>query len=290
MNSHFCDSIHRSLQKILAPLVRILLRRRIPYSAVADVLKKVYIQQAAEHFTLPNKKMTTARISILTGLNRHDIAKISDNEMPVDEQHVSRAGRIIRMWIRDPNYSDDRGNPRALPEEGEISLMALIKKCAGDVPPKSMLEELITTSTITMNQQGHFKLTSGAFIPSDDFAAKMEVAAKAINELLHVIENNTQIHQSTPHFQRTLRYGKVPVEALEALRQWQSFHGQLMLERADAAFVDQIKETKDRNELSGKTSRVGLGMYYFEIPNEPLENSNSKSQTSKNEKKNHDRN
>lgn len=267
MNSHISAILTRALSRIFAPLVRMLLRNGIPYSAAADILKRVYIDQASQHFPLPHKKMTTARISILTGINRHDIAKLADTELLNEAQHDSRSGRIIRMWIRNPEYLDSKGQPITLPLEGDISLMALIKKCAGDIPPKAMLEELLSSNSILQDDTDQYTLTSGAFIPSDNFTTQLDIAAKAIHELLSTIENNTQFSAEQAQFQRTLRYKQVPVEALPALRQWQQFHGQLTLEHADAAYAEIIRQTRQRTDCSGKQYRVGIGLYHFEIAN-----------------------
>ena len=63
--------------KLLRPLIRILLRHGITYAEISEVIKRVYVQTAAEEFRVPGKKMTKARIAIVTGLTRKEVQRIA---------------------------------------------------------------------------------------------------------------------------------------------------------------------------------------------------------------------
>ncbi|MBU6434954.1 MAG: hypothetical protein KJS98_16735, partial [Nitrospirae bacterium] len=73
----------RSVQPILAavtvllrPLVGILLRHGIPCDALCSVARHLYVRVATEEFTLPGRKQTMSRVSILTGLPRKEVRRI----------------------------------------------------------------------------------------------------------------------------------------------------------------------------------------------------------------------
>jgi Family of unknown function (DUF6502) len=49
----------------------------------------------------------------------------------------------MNAWFTDPEFLDDEGSPRVLPEFGEHSFELLVKKHSGDMPRRALLEELI---------------------------------------------------------------------------------------------------------------------------------------------------
>ena len=61
---------------LLHPLVRILLRHGISHGEFADSVRGAYIDIAQNELVPPDRPQTDARIAILTGLTKHDVARI----------------------------------------------------------------------------------------------------------------------------------------------------------------------------------------------------------------------
>ena len=59
-------------RRLMRPLIRILIRNGVAYGEFAEIAKEVYIDVAASDFKVPHRKMSQARISILTGLTRKE--------------------------------------------------------------------------------------------------------------------------------------------------------------------------------------------------------------------------
>ena len=65
-----------ALEQLLRPLCRLLLRHSLPFNALADIAKRVYVNVAWTEFGLPGKKPTASRVAVLTGLTRKDVHRL----------------------------------------------------------------------------------------------------------------------------------------------------------------------------------------------------------------------
>ena len=69
-------SLLQALQKLLRPLIRLLLAQGVTFPMLASQLKAVYVQVAKEEFKLTDKRQTDSRISLLTGVHRKDVKRL----------------------------------------------------------------------------------------------------------------------------------------------------------------------------------------------------------------------
>ncbi|MGB5738893.1 MAG: DUF6502 family protein, partial [Woeseia sp.] len=96
------DSVKRGLlaaySKLLRPLVRILLKQGVTYAEFSEVVKTVFVTIAAQEFRVPGKKMSKARIAIVTGLTRKEVQRLSlvdQDERFNLRTNLSRIGRVL---------------------------------------------------------------------------------------------------------------------------------------------------------------------------------------------------
>ena len=73
------NRVLEALARVLMPLVRLLIARGITYQATAEVLKRVYVLAARKHFSAGGEA-TGTRMSLLTGLNRKEIRRLTELE------------------------------------------------------------------------------------------------------------------------------------------------------------------------------------------------------------------
>ena len=142
------NAIYAAILRLLRPLVRLLLRQGVPFGTFADLTKRVYIEVALDEFKLPGRKQTRSRVSILTGLSRKEVLRVSRLSLPDDQEvleRYNRASRVIGGWVRDSRFGDGTGNPAVLPLEGEEgpSFHELVKVHSGDVRPRAVMDELL---------------------------------------------------------------------------------------------------------------------------------------------------
>ena len=107
---------------MLRPLVRILLRNGISYGTFADLAKWVYIDVAGREFGIGDRKQSTSRVSILTGLSRKEVTRVGKMQRPDDRgsaEQYNRAARVIAAWLRESDFKDGEGQPAAPAHVGQ---------------------------------------------------------------------------------------------------------------------------------------------------------------------------
>ena len=106
-------SLLRAARRILRPLVRILLRNGITATVFQELARKVFVDVAHDEFGIEGKPQTLARVSVITGLNRKEVARLHKLEDVADSDRTwwNRAGTVIAGWTTDPDFQTSAGYP-----------------------------------------------------------------------------------------------------------------------------------------------------------------------------------
>src|SRR5512134_2585040 len=107
-----------AVTSMLRPLVRLLLGYGIPYKTFSDIAKSVYVDVATEEFGIPGRKQSKSRVSIITGLSRKEVLRVTRLPSPDDlgaTERYNRAARVMAGWVRDPRFNRESGQPLELP-------------------------------------------------------------------------------------------------------------------------------------------------------------------------------
>lgn len=265
MTQKVTKALSAAILRMLRPLVRLLLRHGISYGTFADLAKWVYVDVADKEFNVAGRKQTVSRVSVLTGLSRKEVSRIQAIKTPDDEavvQQYNRAARVISGWLRDEQFTTADGEPAVLPLEGNNSFAELVKAYSGDMPARSILDELVRVKAVTLTD-GSVQLLTHGYIPSDGEEAKLHILGTDVALLINTIDHNLEASQGQPRFQRKVAYDNLPEEVLPQLRQLSSEKAQALLEELDRHLVKHDRDSNPEIKGSGR-KRAGLGIYYFE--------------------------
>lgn len=255
-----------TLGRILRPLVRILLRHGITADACNDVLRRVYVDVAEQEFGIRGRKQTTARISLLTGINRKEVARLK--KLPIIEsrsldEHHNRAARVISGWLRDAAFQDAKGDPDALPMEGKRSFSELVKRHSGDVPARAIADELQRVGAIEYTPHGELRLSARGYVPESGDAEKLQILGTDVSDLIDTIDHNLTHARSTARYQRKVQYNDIPTRHLDAFRRLSARLGQGVLEHLNEWLAERDRDASANSDGSGRV-RLGLGIYQIE--------------------------
>ena len=268
-----------SVTVLLRPLVRILLRHGIPCDALCTVARHVYVRVAAEEFTLPGRKQTTSRVSILTGLPRKEVRSImatTDVQNQEATDRYNRAARVIAGWVRDKEFHDKGGNPLALPIEGKKgSFGALVHRYSGDLPVRAMLDELLRVGAVGKIMDGRIRLQARSYVPQQSATDKLQILGADTADLIATIAHNLDA-EAVPRYQRKVMYDNVPVEAVQEFQRLSAEQAQALIEKLDGWLSQRDRDVNPAVCGTGH-KRVGVGVYYFE-DEEPTFHQKSNSQ------------
>jgi len=254
--------------RLLAPLVRVLLRNGMSFNAFSDLARRAYVESAMREFAIPGKKQTVSRVSVLTGLSRKDVQRILGAQGIADSgearERYNRAARVIAGWVRDQEFADAAGEPAALAPDGPgASFGQLVKRYSGDVPARAVLDELLRVGAVQRQDDGRIRLLSRAYVPSASDLDKLDILGADVADLIATIDHNLRHGGADPRFQRKVMYDNVPRDAAAAFRALSAQQAQALLEAMDQWLAPRDRDVNP-SVRGAERVRVGVGIYYFE--------------------------
>jgi hypothetical protein len=262
--------LYAAITRLLRPLIRVLLRNSVPFAAFEVFAKQVYVDVALSDFSIPGKKASVSRVSILTGLTRKEVQRLvarpaENHEEPAER--YNRAARVLTAWARDPEFLDASSAPKALEAVGEQSFATLARRYSGDMPTRAVLDELLRVGAVRQRDDGLIEPTASGYIPSRSETDKVRILGTDVADLIATIGHNIEHGTADPRFQRKVMYDSIPVSALPDFRRFSAVHSQAMLEKFDRWLA--ARDTDIPDDEHG-AARVGIGIYYFEEALGPL--------------------
>ena len=265
MNKH--DAIYAAILRVLRPLIRLLLRHGVPFGTFSDLSKRVYVEVALEEFELPGRKQTHSRVSVLTGLSRKEVLRVTRLERPDDAETAGRyhrAARVIGGWVRDGRFHDGSGNPAPLQVDGEgATFSGLVKEYSGDVPHRAILDELLRVGAAERTADDEVRLLARAYIPVAGDEEKLEILGTDTACLIETIDHNLRAEPGKAFFQRKAMYDNLPDDAIEELRTDLAVRAEKFLEQADRRLAERDRDANPKSAGTGRR-RAGIGVFWFE--------------------------
>lgn len=268
--------------KLLRPLVRILLRHGITYSELSEVLKTVFVETAAQEFRVPGKKMSKARIAIVTGLTRkevHRLAEVGAEGRFTTRTNSSRIGRVLTGWHTDPDFTGPYGMPLELQYDSNVSadvtFVQLVQRFSGDMTPRAMLDELMRVEAVVETDQNWFKVVRREYVPILLAPEFLERVGSVIHNFVHTIETN--MRKEAPgkgRFERSVwRPGGIKATDLARFDIYVREKCQGLLDDLD----NWLSKLEGPDEKSGdKVIHSGVGIYHYVVHDENVIGQNIK--------------
>lgn len=278
--------LHRAIRRILRPIVSMLIKSEVSHSEFAELTREVYVDVARKNFALPNRKCTTSRIAVLTGLSRKEVVRLSKENLDAESQDASldgaggqkykpnRAARVVTGWLNDEDFLTPEVAPRVLPLRGEVSFATLVERYSGDITAGAVLDELLRIGVVEHCEGDRLALLKAGYIPDADDIDSIEILSDCSANLLNTAVFNTNRQTNEPaRFQRQLVERDVPEPlAAEFARYSNQKSMDLLLDcnkwlekkkhGMDAETAGNSRDV-DR-ESNASLARVGIGIYYFE--------------------------
>ena len=270
-SERFSQTMQTAVAQLLRPLFRLLLRNGMSFGAFEEIAKKTFVDVAPHDFSIPGKKPSISRASILSGLSRKEVQRLIAEPVLPDanalERH-NRAARVITGWIRDPEFLNANRQPRTLEAQGPVSFETLVKRHSGDMPTRAVLDELVRVGAVHRREDGRVDLLVRAYVPQKGADEKMAILGADVADLVSTIDHNMQHGTDNPWFQRKVMYQSMSADVIPAFKKLSSTQAQALLEKLDRWLASQAKHTQKEPTLSPSAIapkvRIGLGIYYVE--------------------------
>ncbi len=252
------------LGRVLAPLVRLLISKGITYQMASELLKRVYVQSALCHFE-GEDTATGTRLSLLTGLNRKEIRRLTTDaaEEKRPETITSFASATHAVWCSVRRWRDRDGKPKPLsrhPAGREASFDDLVRSITVDVRPGAIYEELVRLGYAHEDGEGYLHLNARAFVSQRDFNDRLLPLGENLEDHAQAAVINVLSDQplflDQAVFSDELSEQSVSMLAQLARDQWQHVHEETVKRAIEAEAAD-AEAGRERNQ------RIRLGMYFY---------------------------
>lgn len=214
------------LDPILYPLARLAIRRGWGFPTLADRLRHAYVAAARDQ---AGPDATDSRLSVLTGLQRRDIARLRMDQPKSDDPRRQPLAEIIALWWADPAY-----DPKGIPVLGDGGSFAhLAQRIRKDVHSRTFLDILIEIGAV-QEADGIVRLMTRTYQPlpgSDD-----QLAYLADNVGDHLKTAVANVTGAADKFDVSVHYrglSEAAIADLDAL--WRQKQTKVLLEMNDAA-------------------------------------------------------
>lgn len=245
---------------VLRPLVHLLLRYQVPYTVLAPVLKKLYVEVADQDFPLAGKKQTESRLSLLTGIHRKEVKRLREEAGELNEAppSVSLGGQMVAYWLSTPGYQR-KGKPVALARYsetlGDVSFETLVETVGRqDIRPRAVLDEWLRLGVARLSDDDKVELCNEAFVPQSGEDEKLFYWGRNLADHMATASHNLQ-PEVKPRLERGVYYGDLSTDAVEELHQFYREESMALLKKVN----DKARKLK---QSSPGTQRMNAGVYY----------------------------
>ena len=261
------QALQDALAGLLAPVARLAVAQGLPFAAVEEMLKRAFVQAAADAHPglLAHRKVS--RISTTTGINRREVTRLTQNTRRADTHGRSLVDELYAHWQSDAIYRDAEGQPLTLPRQGPApSFETLAQAITRDVHPRSLLQELVRLSLAQFDEATDTVQLARHSVPSGDKGRMLNILGANVGDHLSAaVENVTG--EGNRHFEQALFADGLSDDTLVWLRsvvrdQWKALR-QAVVPGLEA----RLPQDEAAHPGGGRRWRVGL--YSFDESTAP---------------------
>ncbi len=270
MSESRADLFLAAALRLIAPLIKLLLREGVTYPRFANALKKVFLEAATDVLEASSTRINDSSVSTLTGVHRKDVrAWRSEGQPRPQARTLGAVMDVFTRWANDPDYCDPQGRPRVLDRMGGAgSFEALATSVSKDVRPQTLLRELVRLGVARQVEAAsdaggdRVSLCVEAFVPSKGAAEMLQLLSDNVGDHLAAAAHNLT-GSGSPMLEQSVFADHLNPESAEALRAlarqiWiNAFHD---IVRNATALSDQDRGQPDANQ------RIRVGMYFYQGP------------------------
>ena len=155
--------------------------------------------------------------------------------------------------------------------DGDNCVSDLVKRYSGDMPVRSILDELHQSCSIRQNKQKDIELINDAYIPHQSDEKLLHILGVSTADLLNTMDFNlNKADNEDSRLQLVVDYKDIPGSKIPAFKQYS--------EKEEFSLLTQFKQWLSDNGATETNEeelhRVGFGLYYFEGEIEAIKGNN----------------
>jgi hypothetical protein len=255
----------KAVSMLCRPLIRLLIEKGMTFPQFRELMKTLYVDVAAEHFSLDDKKPSDSRIFVLTGVHRKDIKRLRQQAEQEDSPITSSAslsGEIIARWSSMQEFLDDKNKPRPLLKSGTnegAGFEQLVSSVNKDVRPKVILEEWLRLNIVRMKGD-YVVLNKSAFVTNKEFKEMAYYLGHHVHDHLASCVNNI-LAEEEPMLERSVYYASLTEDSVKKLNTIANKKGDELLQHLNKQAIKLYDVDKNKTDAN---YRMRLGVYWYQ--------------------------
>jgi hypothetical protein len=257
-----------AVRRVLRPLARLMVARGVTYPMLTELLKEVFIEAAAEDFSLSRRELTDSRISLLTGVHRKDVRRLrgATGTEARKAPGISMGAQVVALWLGSPQFLDSGGEPLPLwrnASSGTPSFEELAACVSTDIRSRPMLDELLRLGMVRIDEEDRVVLEAHAFVPEQGLDEKLFYFHHNLHDHAAAAVDNV-IGDAPPWLERSVHYDDLPADALPQLRALAEKTGMQAIYAVNRKALAASKTRPAPTERQ----RMTFGVYFYSAPAE----------------------
>jgi hypothetical protein len=267
-------ALEQALTTVLAPLARLAVAHGLRHGLVEELLRRSLVDAARDSIRsqhpeiLPHRMVS--RISTVTGLNRREVTRITQEAAPAARTRPSVASEVFTRWLSDRQYRHRNGTLKALPRQGEApSFETLAQSVTRDVHPRSILDELLRLDLARLDlPTDTVHITREAFVPKGDRARMLGFLGENVGDHFEAAVDNVLQQEDTPHFEQALWAHELSAESAARIKPMLRQQWQALLK----LITPELQALIDEDQAEGRalSERLRIGLYSYTTSADPV--------------------
>lgn len=241
---------------LMRPLLRFCLRHNIKIQEIVEVCKSELVNLAQIELNQCKVEVTTSKLSVMTGLQRKDITKLSsrtETQVP-----VSLVSKVLGLWITSRRFRNKQGDLTTLNLEDFYALVTSVSK---DLNPRTVLDELVRVGSAKITDK-NVEVIRASYVPKGDIEGGFKIAAHDLGDLIDAVDENlSEMTTDLPHHHLRTEFDRINASALPDIRKWLLIQGKEFHRRA-REYLSQFDLDINPESLSNaKGHRVSISSF-----------------------------
>jgi hypothetical protein len=265
---------------LVRPLMRVAFEYGISASEIAAVVRRTYIQALEARFLDQQRSATDARLAVVAGLARSDVAALREavragapHSLPRTVQ-IDQIANLLTVWHTHPGFSGAYGLAMELdlvPTEGSPrrSFKQLVEAACHGADEEALLDELVAAGSVEVIDSSTVRCLSRAYVQKGADVRRIERMGRFLAAITgNFVHNLLRVGPEPVYFERAVIADEPLSEAgRDKFLAFSGERGQELLTELDT-FLTRLATAEA--STSGKT--YGVGIYFFDgLPAEATE-------------------
>ena len=266
----------RAVRRLLRPLARLLMENGLTFPILADILRDLFVDVAANDILKDPKTRTDSRISLLSGVHRKEIKRWREAPAEVDSVPpvVTIASQVVARWLGSAAFLQPDGTPRPLPRVaagGESGFDALVGSLTTDIRPRALLDDLLAHGIVFIDEADRVRLDGAAFVPRPGGEEQLYYFGRNLHDHVAAAVANISATAIAPFIERAVHYDGLTEAQASALEEYARAAAINVLLEVNRKALELTAGDPEPMASAMATRRVNLGVYLFHADDPPAQ-------------------